>query len=72
PGNLCRAMGIDRSLDGTGLAGPRLRLVRCRSFTAREIARGPRIGVAYAGEDALRPWRLWVRGEPAVSAGPRA
>jgi DNA-3-methyladenine glycosylase len=67
PGNLCRAMGIDRALDGTELSGPRLRLVRGRSYAASEIARGPRIGVAYAGEDAARPRRFWVRGEPAVS-----
>jgi len=37
----------------------------------RLIARTPRIGVAYAGADALRRWRFLVRDEPAVS-GPSA
>jgi DNA-3-methyladenine glycosylase len=67
PGNLCRAMGITREIDGEALSGPRLRVVRGRTFRSNEVARGPRIGVAYAGDDAARPWRLWIRGEPAVS-----
>ena len=67
PGNLSRAMGITRALDGEALSGPQLRLVRGRTFRSDEVARGPRIGVAYAGADAGRPWRLWIRGEPAVS-----
>ena len=36
----------------------------------RAVARTPRIGVDYAGADALRPWRFLVRGSAAVS-GPR-
>jgi len=34
---------------------------------AREVARSARVGVAYAGADAARPWRFLVRGSPAVS-----
>ena len=70
PGNLCRAMGITRALDGETLTGPRLRLTRGRAVRSDEVARGPRIGVAYAGDDAARPWRLWIRGERAVSGRP--
>ena len=71
PGNLCRAMGITRALDGEALSGPRLLLVRGRAFRSDEVARGPRIGVAYAGDDVARPWRLWIRSEPAVSGASR-
>ena len=34
---------------------------------AEAIARGPRIGVAYAGEDALLPYRLCIRGHADLS-----
>jgi len=68
PGKLCRALGIDRSFDGADLTGGRLWLeddgARVRPG---EVASGPRVGVAYAGEDALRPWRFWNKGNPFVS-----
>ncbi|HYE15919.1 MAG TPA: DNA-3-methyladenine glycosylase [Pyrinomonadaceae bacterium] len=69
PGKLCRALAIDRSHDGEDLlegarvwiedAGARVR--------AGDIASGPRIGVAYAEEFALKPWRYWLRGNAYVS-----
>jgi DNA-3-methyladenine glycosylase len=68
PGNLCRAMGIDRTLDGADLESSPLRVLSAPPVPARRVARGPRIGVAYAGPDALRPFRFWIRDEPAVSA----
>jgi DNA-3-methyladenine glycosylase len=68
PGNLCRAMRIDRALDGADLASSALRLLAAPRVPAALVARGPRIGVAYAGPDALRPYRFWIRDEPAVSA----
>jgi len=33
----------------------------------KEVATGPRIGVAYAGADALKPWRFWLKGSEYVS-----
>lgn len=68
PGKLCRALGIDRTFDGADLTGARLWLEDDGArFREEEIAAGPRVGVAYAGEDAQRPWRFWVRGNPFVS-----
>ncbi len=68
PGKLCRALGLDRSFDGEDLTGTRVWLegdgLRVKPS---EIAAGPRVGVAYAAEDALRPWRFWLRGNPFVS-----
>jgi DNA-3-methyladenine glycosylase len=67
PGALCRAMGLTRAQDGADLVHSRLRIVDAAPMPASRIARTARIGVAYAGTDALRPWRFLVRGSVAVS-----
>jgi DNA-3-methyladenine glycosylase len=67
PGALCQAMGIGRAENGGDLLDGPLRLLLGATVPARLVARGPRIGVAYAGADALRPWRFAIRGNPAVS-----
>ncbi len=69
PGKLCRALGLDLSFDGEDLTrGSRAWLeetgVRLRP---EEVASGPRVGIDYAGEDALKPWRFWVGGNEFVS-----
>ena len=67
PGALCRAMGLTRAQDGADLVHSRLRIVDAPPTPPSRIARTARIGVAYAGTDALRPWRFLVRGSVAVS-----
>jgi DNA-3-methyladenine glycosylase len=69
PGKLCRALGIDLTFDGEDLtAGGRVWLEETgQTYRPDEIASGPRIGVAYAAEDALKPWRFWVEGNVYVS-----
>jgi DNA-3-methyladenine glycosylase len=68
PGLLCRAMGIDRALNGTDLCANRLWLQRPRGGTpAVRIGSSPRIGVDYAGSWAKRPWRFFDRASPYVS-----
>jgi len=67
PGNLCRALAIDRGLNGADLARSALTIHPGRSFSTAEVARSARIGVAYAGPYASKPWRFYVRDEPAVS-----
>ena len=66
PGNVCLALGIDRRLNGADLVstGP---LTLEPGVPAREVIARPRIGVAYAGEWAARPWRFLVQGSPHVS-----
>jgi DNA-3-methyladenine glycosylase len=72
PGNVCRAMGIDRRLNGADLTtGPIVFLDAPRVRTA-DVVTSTRIGVAYAGPDALLPWRFSVRGSRAVSRPPRS
>jgi DNA-3-methyladenine glycosylase len=69
PGLLCRAMGIDRDLNGADLCGSVLWLERppaSRRAPVR-IARTTRIGVDYAGQWARRPWRYYDRDSRYVS-----
>ena len=70
PGALCRAFGITRAENGVDLVRGLLWIVDAPPVPAARVARTARIGVAYAGADAARPWRFLVRGSPAVS-GPR-
>jgi DNA-3-methyladenine glycosylase len=68
PGKLCRALGIDLTFDGEDLTRGRVWLEEAgTTYQSKQIASGPRIGVAYAGEDALKPWRFWVEGNAYVS-----
>jgi DNA-3-methyladenine glycosylase len=69
PGKLCAALGIDRSFSGQDLiAGTRLWLEDDGVAPGRgEVARGPRVGVDYAGTWAARPWRFWWKGHAEVS-----
>ena len=68
PGRLTRAFRIDRALNGADLCarGP-LYLEEGEPTPDRSVARGPRIGVEYAGLWARKPWRIGVRGDPALS-----
>jgi DNA-3-methyladenine glycosylase len=67
PGKLCIAMGIDRALNGQDLVGKRVWLERFTKITPKEVAAGKRIGIDYAGEDAEKPWRFWVKDSLFVS-----
>lgn len=70
PGALCKALGIARAENGADLVAGALRILDAPAVPARAVARTPRIGVAYAGADAARPWRFALRSSLAVS-GPR-
>jgi DNA-3-methyladenine glycosylase len=68
PGLLCRALHIDRSLNGADLRAEVLWLEAPPAGAPRvQIARSPRIGIDYAGEWAHRPWRFFERDSPFVS-----
>lgn len=69
PGKLCKALGIDRSFDGEDLTKSRRVWLEDAGASLRpeEIAEGPRIGIAYAAEYALKPWRFWIKGNVFVS-----
>ena len=61
PGLLCRALNIDRRLNGADLLGSELWIERPRRRARIALGRSARIGVGYAGEWARRPWRFFDR-----------
>ena len=65
PALFTRALGITRALDGHHLFGPDL-FVSARARRPR-IGVSARVGVAYAGEWADRPWRFFDRESKHVS-----
>ena len=67
PGKLCQALGIDRALDAAPLFRGALKIVAGEPVAAAAVARGPRVGVDYAGEAAAWPLRFAERGNPHVS-----
>jgi len=66
PGLLCKALGIDRSLNGADLFGDQLYIAEAGAGDFR-INKRPRIGVDYAGAWARRLLRFYIRGNAHVS-----
>src|SRR5919112_908864 len=69
PGKLCKALGIDRSFDREDLTKSTRVWLEDAGVRPRpeDITEGPRIGIAYAEEYALKPWRFWLKGNVFVS-----
>ena len=63
PGALSQALGIGLAHYGTDLTGPEVWL-EDRGVAVPEMVASPRVGVGYAGEDALLPWRFRVADSP--------
>jgi DNA-3-methyladenine glycosylase len=68
PGNLSRSLGIQTAHSGHSLVSDAFFLAD-DGFRLRDpdVRATPRIGVDYAGEDALLPYRFIVSGSPWVS-----
>ena len=68
PGNVSKALGISVTHTGFSLLNKNIYIADdgCIIKPA-EIAATPRIGVDYAAEDALLPYRFYVKGNPYVS-----
>ncbi len=67
PGTLSKALGITRSLNGIDLSGDTIWLAQGVDVKEVDMVAATRIGVDYAGDDALLPWRFYVRGSAFVS-----
>ena len=67
PGLLCRAMGIDRTLNRHDLLSDDFFVARPEAVEPFEIVTRPRIGVDYAGDWAARPLRYYIAGNRYVS-----
>ena len=59
PGKLCKALGLDRGLNGHDLLTPPL-YVLPRQGPIGKVFTGARIGVDYAEEAKDFPWRFWL------------
>jgi DNA-3-methyladenine glycosylase len=70
PGRLCRAFGITMVHNRWNLQESALYLTAGEPVPEPQVARGPRIGVDYAGVWAAEPFRLWVKDSRHVSKGP--
>ena len=67
PGLLCKAMGIDRRLNGADLLGDRLYVAELPPVGRISIVKRSRIGVDYAGHWARRLLRFYIKGNPYIS-----
>jgi DNA-3-methyladenine glycosylase len=68
PGVLSSALGITTRHYGTPLTGDLIWLeTREQPVPENQLIASPRVGVAYAGEDAAHPWRFRLRDSPWTS-----
>ncbi len=62
PGKVTKALGINKSLNGVSLLGNQIWIEDDGILIPQnDILVGPRVGVDYAGEDALLPYRFLVK-----------
>ena len=73
PGRLCKALAIERVLDGVDLcrAESPLFLAAGADVPDDTVIAGPRVGVVGRPEDIAWPGRLYIAGDPNVSPGRR-
>jgi len=68
PGSAAKALGIDKTFNQKDLGGEEIWIedhgIR---YAENDIAATPRVGVAYAQEDAFLPWRFFLKGNKYVS-----
>lgn len=67
PGLLCRAMRIDRRLNGHDLTGNNFYIATPTKSEPVTIVKRPRVGVDYAGHWAKRHLRFYIKGNPFIS-----
>ncbi|MNL04450.1 3-methyladenine DNA glycosylase [compost metagenome] len=68
PGALAKALGIDKALNTKDLMGDEIWIEdNGIHVLEQDVIAGPRIGVDYAGDHALLPWRYYIRGNSFVS-----
>ncbi len=62
PGKLTKALGIDRTFNGKSLLNNEIWLEESNlKISTSNIQSSARIGIDYAGSDALLPWRFTVK-----------
>lgn len=68
PGNVSKALGLFTFHTGCSLLSKEIFIADDGFlFDSKEIVSSPRIGVDYAGTDALLPYRFYIKENPFVS-----
>lgn len=67
PGLLCKAMAIDKQLNGSDLLSENLFITNTQYEQPMHIVKAPRIGVHYAKEWAHKLLRFYIKGNAFVS-----
>jgi len=67
PGAVAQALGICGRHTGASLVGREIWLEKGGAVSPAMVCASPRIGVAYAGQDARLPWRFYIRENSYVS-----
>ena len=68
PGNVSKALGITTKFSGTDLCGDEIFITEDDFILKKkDIETGTRIGVDYAGDDALLPYRFFIKRNKCVS-----
>lgn len=71
PGNVARALGINKSQSGLSLTGDKIFIASDHLLIEEDkIGSSKRIGVAYAEMDAMLPYRFFLKGNKYVSGKP--
>jgi len=67
PGKLTRALGINKVHNSVSLLGHEIWIEEAETIPYHQIVSDVRIGVDYAGNDALKPWRFFIKNNINVS-----
>lgn len=67
PGKLCKALNIDRTLNGENLLGDKLYLVEGEKINKKDIVLAKRVGIDYAEEAKDFLWRFYIKDNKYVS-----
>lgn len=68
PGALAQALGIDKNLNAKDLLSDEIWMEDADiHYEDAQIISSPRVGVAYAQDHALLPWRFYIKGNKFVS-----
>lgn len=68
PGNVSKALGIHSKHTGSNLFGKEIYIINDDfEYEQNRLIASPRIGVDYAAEDALLPYRFYLKNNPFVS-----
>jgi len=67
PGKLSQALGITKTNNATDLVTSKELYIMDQEIDVTKIVQTTRVGIDYAEEDALLPWRFYISGNKFVS-----